>query len=768
MDERQTKTRKTPRKRALVSCDRCKLRRAKCTRPDGPEEPCLDCKTSNVVCESTLPRKKRVYGSVETLSVRFRALEALVKGMFPEENTLDTSTLFKIAAARDISMPAADDYSPADIFNPQRKTSDQGPSMSSVSYNSPDTPSSQRHNSLLDTSPSLATTENLLPMYHGVSLSFGPSSSFQLAFVARSLITRCQDIPQARILLKQPTIARPLGFDLDQTRFPLLRRASSSLSEDDDDSEPTHTPTPSNPPRKRTRRDTSPHATKHSVLHTIPTTFEEFLPPRCDADALIGACFEAIIFVPLEKSDFQNAYEATFVRKDDQIRPGHDSDWLCCLASVFLLGAQSVKSQDPQKFNRLQQRYLRFIWRNLRSLITKPTLLNIQALIRVALHDLNAGKRNNAHVLIGIAARQAMSIGLHREDLNAGFSAIEQSARKSTWWYINTIEQGMSTVWGRPTCIPNRDVSISYSNEALSDQGPISTEVQAKAYPLGSAQKECSPSTTRQLLHELDSWHASLPPHLRSESSVPTARKRIVLVMMIYYNYIRCVVTRVFLIRKTEKNISRWEHLDPSPPELSQEELDLSENCIECAYASLQCFKTPGSKLLDGPLSNDLSEILHGVLILCLDFLARPKGFPDSLKDCERKVMAQRVLRSIPPIHPRSHYVMLGQTSFQLASITGIIDPDTHTPMDQFHLWEDPHSPEASRPSNMMPSTTKPSTGWFDVETCDMPWSSFDMSMQDPSEGMVPGSNMGPFMDITSSGTDDWTTRILSINRDTT
>src|SRR5690242_17966663 len=105
-----------PRKRALVSCDRCKVRRARCIR-DGPEEPCADCKLSGVLCESKLPRKQRVYGSVETLSLRYRALEALLKGLFPQDNTQDVSVLFKLAAARNIPMPASDDFRPADIFS---------------------------------------------------------------------------------------------------------------------------------------------------------------------------------------------------------------------------------------------------------------------------------------------------------------------------------------------------------------------------------------------------------------------------------------------------------------------------------------------------------------------------------------------------------------------------------------------------------------------------------------------------------------------------
>jgi hypothetical protein len=44
-------------------------------------------------------------------------LECLVKGLFPGEDVGDTDTLFKIAASRQIEMPANDDYTRAEIFS---------------------------------------------------------------------------------------------------------------------------------------------------------------------------------------------------------------------------------------------------------------------------------------------------------------------------------------------------------------------------------------------------------------------------------------------------------------------------------------------------------------------------------------------------------------------------------------------------------------------------------------------------------------------------
>ncbi|CAK7213541.1 hypothetical protein SCUCBS95973_001828 [Sporothrix curviconia] len=143
------------RRRAAVSCDHCKQRRAKCMRA-SPRDPCSNCIANGIKCQSTLPRKQRVYGSVESLSLRYRALEALVKGLLQDEDdaaiadanagtgadaagttdddamqdggnnnnspaqhapALDIDALYRAAAARGIPMPPREDMTPAsEIF----------------------------------------------------------------------------------------------------------------------------------------------------------------------------------------------------------------------------------------------------------------------------------------------------------------------------------------------------------------------------------------------------------------------------------------------------------------------------------------------------------------------------------------------------------------------------------------------------------------------------------------------------------------------------
>ncbi|KAI5920899.1 fungal-specific transcription factor domain-containing protein [Camillea tinctor] len=86
------------RRRAQMSCDACKTKRCKCVRlwpsHHGPGEdgaaigndelpPCKLCVETGITCTTSMPRKQRVYGSVEDLDKRYRALEALVAGVFP-------------------------------------------------------------------------------------------------------------------------------------------------------------------------------------------------------------------------------------------------------------------------------------------------------------------------------------------------------------------------------------------------------------------------------------------------------------------------------------------------------------------------------------------------------------------------------------------------------------------------------------------------------------------------------------------------------------
>lgn len=143
--------------------------------------------------------------------------------------------------------------------------------------------------------------------------------------------------------------------------------------------------------------------------------------------------------------------------------------------------------------------------------------------------------------------------------------------------------------------------------------------------------------------------------------------------MYIYYFYTRCIVSRDFLIKKVESNIAYLEEKDvPASEELSRT-VALSEDCVESAHQSLRCIVAGADMGIIGYSWLDLFFVFHSVLIVCADFLARPKGYQDTAKDVERKEVVRAMLNHVRGMKLASTYKTLGRIAMQFASITGVV-----------------------------------------------------------------------------------------------
>ncbi|EUC34715.1 hypothetical protein COCCADRAFT_3921 [Bipolaris zeicola 26-R-13] len=456
MTERPAKS-GSSRKRALVSCDRCKIRRARCIR-DNADMPCADCKASGVACESKLPRKQRVYGSVETLSLRYRALEALVKGLFPNDNVQDTETLFRIAAARNITMPANDDFTPANIFNTTATASDQRSSSSSqqqpqqlqqqqhqqqqqqlppqpqpqppiqpfqassFSRQAPaglyatthDTthsshtdfpPIKSKHNrpiTLSDPQRPPSRAEELLRANRRTSHYFGPSSSFRLATTIRALAARWISITGAS--------AHSFISDPSSNSGSILKRSSTDPSHEDLTlPETIQLPLSGKRSRKRSRSELDDSSDEFlSREHSLSRdSIGTLLPPKATAEALVSAYFSRIhMYMPLfNRSVFHLRMEATYSRKAELIDECKDIGWLVALALVFSFGCQQLDGLDSKQARELRVKYLKFSKNYFRRLLTTACLDNVQALVLLNMHHHSVGQKSSSWLLIGLAAR---------------------------------------------------------------------------------------------------------------------------------------------------------------------------------------------------------------------------------------------------------------------------------------------------------------------------------------------------------------------------
>ena len=417
------------RKRALVSCDRCKIGRARCIR-DNADVPCADCKAAGVQCESKLPRKQRVYGSVETLSLRYRALESLVKGLFPNDSVQDTETLFKLAAERNISMPANDDFTPADIFS---KSEREAPTPSGQRQEpSPNLPrsgmavtpiQSTQSTSVASTTPkhhhSNPSTEARRPLAeehvratHGSSHYFGPSSSFRLATTIRTLAARWKAASGADF----PGI--PLyGSDPASRSGASINRSSTNPSEEDYAMPRANwlsIPTSRSRKRSRSQVETSSDQSLPRDASSNGETIGDFLPEKHIADALIAAYFDHVhIYMPLfNRSVFQGRLEETYSLQKQPLEESKQPGWLVILALVFAFGCQQIGGLDAEQTHELRLKYLVFAKGYFRQLLTTTCLDNVQALVLHNLHHHNIGQKSSSWLLIGLAARMVRYIRL--------------------------------------------------------------------------------------------------------------------------------------------------------------------------------------------------------------------------------------------------------------------------------------------------------------------------------------------------------------------
>ncbi|KAJ4301109.1 hypothetical protein N0V90_003199 [Kalmusia sp. IMI 367209] len=92
------------RKRTETSCDKCKSRKQKCKK-DAGQDACQYCTAHNIECQTTQPRKKRLYGSVESLGNRLALLESLVKGLLPEADVSNLEEMRQLGLSLGIVLP---------------------------------------------------------------------------------------------------------------------------------------------------------------------------------------------------------------------------------------------------------------------------------------------------------------------------------------------------------------------------------------------------------------------------------------------------------------------------------------------------------------------------------------------------------------------------------------------------------------------------------------------------------------------------------------
>lgn len=757
IDSRKRKRQVPPhlRRRALVSCDRCKQRRVRCVRSPVSDENepsnCRSCIESGVKCESTLPRKHRIYGSIENLSARYRALDAIVKGLCPNRDTDNIQTLFSIAETNSIDILQAIRQSPIeDALHQPLTTSKSLPGGQSTSSPSASSTNADTANPF-ESNPTKVQDEKLVPTPHGASHYIGPSSSFGFVVTIRNMVaernesSKVIDPNDGRASLR----ADFAGLSTSKALEPHIVNSEDGENGAEESSH-----------MEMSQINHSTNHKRQGILFHPPgdsplkkkDAIAAFLPARDLADALLEAYFDRVHpnYMVFHRGTFQICYESVWAdqnRSVNSVEPG----LLCSMFMIFVLGAQILAHYDEQKSAQLQQRYLDLVKARMYQLLHTTSLLNVQALLLLQLHQHNAMERNTSWMLLGCASRMAVALGMHREGAIGGFDSIEREVRRRVWWTLYLFEQNLCTILGRPSAIDDSEVSITLPNENMLDGGDcvppsyidytvrlskLSTDIKQRMYttPISEIQLGELPSAAmaNHLVQRLESWHRSLPLYLRVEclSRIPKQR-RAVLLLHIQYHHAQCLVTRPFILHKARTQLARQLGKKNQPPDLKSNELDLSHACGTFAreIASLLQQLAVGG-MFEGIAWIDAYYLYHSILVLSLDFLARPVGQQDTQEDIRRKQAVRDVIDAVRSIKLCPTFSILTQVSLQLAKIVGIFDeavPDYERVAETNGNRYIPQHQQTTTTPNIKPSGDVEDVinQWFQNDIIDLPWDFF-------------------------------------------
>ncbi|ESZ98425.1 hypothetical protein SBOR_1206 [Sclerotinia borealis F-4128] len=672
------------RKRILVSCDRCKKRRVRCIPTvEGSCQICLDAK---VKCEFNAPRKKRIYGSHETLSKRFRVLEDLVEGLFPDKDTSDIDVLYEIAAIYEVTLP---DFA-GDIKVPNEELFSQIPKeLAESPAHSEGSQQTMRHEPIVAAEKSVALSsvpqERLVPTPAGrTSHYIGPSSSFGFVLTSRSMVKEYVGNLRA-VQPDHPSLE--LMADFAESRWskalePKVAEEKHTAPGPADLERDARVPNRSHVISVLTGKDPSGEAPLSLLV-----------PAREVADVLTGSFFDRVHpnYMLFHRRSFEHRYDLMWSQLDIQVQD-FEPGWLCSVIMALVLGAQALEPHDDT-YLELIRRYVVWVEEHVYQLQCSSTLVNVQALLLLQLYQHNLSERNTAFMMLGAASRMAMNLGMHHEGAINDLDPIEREVRRRVWWTIYIHEHNACTILGRPCAIDDREVSACFPDEDLLDGSAcvpknyvaefvrltkIMADTSRKMYPSSSIPapnaEQLRVRIANQLLTELDSWHGSLPPNLRLEypTSSPT-HVRAVHLLHLQFHLIQSLVVRPFILRKVAVQLSRNVKKHVLSPSLDKLELELSyKGGLYSKQAIMLAHKLITSNLFNGVTWVDSYYIYHSVIVIALDFLAKDE--PDTEEDTARRKAVFEIKDAMDNVRLCPLFVILTQVGFQLAEIVGIVD----------------------------------------------------------------------------------------------
>lgn len=586
------------RKRIAVSCDRCRKRKLRCRVSDerkeiqgngdlskplsqpNENEACTECLKAGISCTRELPRKKRVYGSVETLSLHYQALLIVIRDLYPDRDCETLAGILEIAKERNIEIPenAEPEGVPESAFLKQTSKCASGSA-------------SEAFNPTLTSNGSDAVfsyPDDNRPAVHSVK---GDVSAERKPLL---------DLGSERLVYDRAGHPYYVGSSGSMAFFHSLCKIIGKKSDNEDNENENENENENQPqePRvpeissdsiaakyessrqRREKKDDvyfytmSSSPTISDPMPSLPDVDQlSFLPPKEECDAYIEAFLRKVnpSFPLIRIKPFKEKYEQYWSDiQGSQHRKSkweNQIDWRCCLYMVIVMGSRALidSKESSRKYGPLC-RYASVVQGALSILTVTTTVESIQALFLLSLYFYGVNERNAAWLVVGMACRHAMALGFHRETATASCTPDEAQRRRQMWFSLYSFEVTLCSNLGRPICVRYDGIDVTPPDEVDEDlslyyaPGCVTTicrmlklfiQVMINMH-LGEFKGLLAPSNISSTLESsrlLRDFLVTLPPHLREITpAVSDYHARAILRIHMRVNYTISILCRPFVL----------------------------------------------------------------------------------------------------------------------------------------------------------------------------------------------------------------------------
>lgn len=428
------------RKKASFSCDRCKVRKIACHR-SAPSGPCTGCVRAKHECCTTIKRKKKIRGPIENIGLHYKCLHVLVKNLFPEIDVNNIDSLIELGERKGVVMPSR--YGGSEEEDKELRDLSIVITTGRVSSS----PTSQGEVRVKTESPENIEMD---PLHERAEV--GPLNG-ELGIPHKDYIiidlggnSHCIGPLGAPGFMD--LYLRIIGYkgDVDLLKWSTFQKIAKGELVISSNHEPIQ-------------------------QHDLSFLYSERFPYCGEMDRLAAEHYLDVFFSKIHprylcfnEAMFRETHDRFWVEMNTDVKDKLSNAAICCIYMVWILG----RLYDPTDVTftveeSTIQKYLHIVKLCLSDIVLTATLDGVRVLLLLSIFLDNRKIRETGYILVELAARQAVTLGINRRSLTSCTEGEDKKEEmRRTWWTVFIMEVCFSNQMGRSSCIQMEDINMDY------------------------------------------------------------------------------------------------------------------------------------------------------------------------------------------------------------------------------------------------------------------------------------------------------------------